>query len=140
MELLDRLGQKIGESVGIYSRTADEDEVFVRHEKLADATRYLRYDGDASPLSLLKRSPCPMPCTHTTTCRTPRRDATEQLLKTLTPESTTYLNSRTLASLLTQKEEKQGETLFTIGQSMQQADQYTVHDMPSLSLSPSVST
>ncbi|ELR24945.1 variant sh3 domain containing protein [Acanthamoeba castellanii str. Neff] len=91
MELLDRLGQKIGESVGIYSRTADEDEVFVRHEKLADATR----------------------------------DATEQLLKTLTPESTTYLNSRTLASLLTQKEEKQGETLLTIGQSMQQADQYT---------------
>ncbi len=41
MELLDRLGQKIGESVGIYSRTADEDEVFVRHEKLADATRYV---------------------------------------------------------------------------------------------------
>jgi hypothetical protein len=66
-------------------------------------------------------------------CRTPRRDATEQLLKTLTPESTTYLNSRTLASLLTQKEEKQGEALLTIGQSMQQADQYTVRDMPSLS-------
>jgi hypothetical protein len=41
MELLDRLGQKIGESVGIYSRTADEDEVFVRHEKLADATRFV---------------------------------------------------------------------------------------------------
>ncbi len=69
-------------------------------------------------------------------CRTPRRDATEQLLKTLTPESTTYLNSRTLASLLTQKEEKQGETLLTIGQSMQQADQYTVRDACRLSLSP----
>jgi hypothetical protein len=40
MELLDRLGQKIGETVGIYSRTADEDENFVRQEKLADATRY----------------------------------------------------------------------------------------------------
>jgi hypothetical protein len=126
--------------VGIYSRTADEDEVFVRHEKLADATRYLRYDYSACicrflrPLSLLiaRHVPC-----HALTrpCAACRRDATEQLLKTLTPESTTYLNSRTLASLLTQKEEKQGETLLTIGQSMQQADQYTVHDI-SLSLSP----
>jgi hypothetical protein len=54
------------------------------------------------------------------------RDATEQLLKTLTPESTTYLNSRTLASLRTQKEEKDGEKLLQIGEAMQQADQYTV--------------
>jgi len=92
MDLFDRLGQKIGESVGIYSRTADEDETFVRQEKLADATR----------------------------------DATEQLLKVLTPESSTFLNSRALASLRTkQQEEKQGEKLLKIGEAMQQADPYT---------------
>lgn len=39
MDLLDRIGQKLGESVGLYSRTADEDESFVRQERLADATR-----------------------------------------------------------------------------------------------------
>lgn len=58
----------------------------------------------------------------------PDRNATEKLLKTLTPESSTYLNSRTLASFRTQQEEKHGGKLIQIGQEMQQADYHTVQE------------
>ncbi len=40
MELLDRIGQKLGENVGLYKRTTEEDEEFVQLENLADATRH----------------------------------------------------------------------------------------------------
>ncbi len=54
------------------------------------------------------------------------REATEKLLKSLTPESATYLNSRTLASFKRPKEEKMGSNLLEAAQQIQEADKYKV--------------